>query len=136
MARHDTTPRRTYDHKIETDLGTMPPFSPIYSLLEVEQLALHEFLEENLANHFICPLSSPAGTPILFIRKKDGLLWLVVDYQGLNRITRKDRYPLLLIPDLLDHLCSTCIFSKINLRGAYNLVQIANGDEWKTTFCT
>jgi len=60
-------PHRAYDHKIETDPGTTPPFGPIYSLLEVEQLALHEFLEENLANHFIRPSSSPASAPILFI---------------------------------------------------------------------
>jgi len=69
MARHDTTPCCAYDHKIETNPGMTPPFGPIYSLLEVKQLALHEFLEENLANHFIRPLSSPAGTPILFIQK-------------------------------------------------------------------
>jgi len=83
-------PHHAYDHKIETDLGMMPPFGPIYSLLEVEQLALCECLEENLANHFICPLSSPASAPILFIQKKDSLLWLMVDHQGLNHITRKD----------------------------------------------
>ena len=33
-------PRRSYDHKIETDEGTSPPYRPIYSLSEVEQLAL------------------------------------------------------------------------------------------------
>ena len=129
-------PHHAYDHKIETDPNMVPPFSPIYSLSEVEQLALHEFLEENLANHFIRPSSSPAGTPILFIRKKDGLLQLAVDYQGLNHITRKDQYPLPLIPNLLDRLRSTRIFSKIDLRGAYNLIRITDGDEWKTAFRT
>jgi len=115
-------PHHAYNHKIETNLGMMPPFGPIYSLSEVRQLALHEFLEENLTNHFIHPLSSPAGTPIHFIQKKDSLLWLAVDYRGLNHITRKDRYPLPLIPNLLDHLCSTHIFSKIDTWGVYNLV--------------
>ena len=95
-------PRRPYDHKIKLEDSATPPFRPIYSLSEVEQLALHQFLDENLANHFIRPSQSPSGTPILFIKKKDGLLRLAVDYRGLNRITRKDRYPLPLIPDLLD----------------------------------
>jgi hypothetical protein len=129
-------PRRPYDHKIDIELDTTPPFSPIYSLSEVEQLALREFLDENLANHFIRPSSSSAGAPILFIRKKDGSLRLTVDYRGLNRITKKDRYPLPLIPDLLDRLRSANVYMKIDLRGMYNLVRIAKGDEWKTAFHT
>ena len=129
-------PRRSYDHKIELEDGTTPPFGPIYSLSEVEQYALRQFIDENLANHFIRPSQSPSGAPILFIRKKDGSLRLAVDYRGLNRITRKDRYPLPLIPDLLDRLRAARVFTKIDLRGAYNLVRIAEGDEWKTAFRT
>ena len=129
-------PRRPYDHKIELEGGTTPPFGPIYSLSEVEQFALRQFLDENLANHFIRPLNSPSGAPVLFIKKKDGSLRLAVDYRGLNRITRKDRYPLPLIPDLLDRLRSARVFTKIDLCGAYNLVHIAEGNEWKTAFRT
>ena len=71
----------------------MPLFSPIYPLSKVEQLALQEFLEKNLANQFICPSQSPMGAPILFIKKKDGSLYLTVNYCSLNKITKKDRYP-------------------------------------------
>ena len=129
-------PRRPYDHSIALEDGTTPPFGPIYSLSEVEQLALRTFLDENLANEFIRPSQSSAGAPVLFIKKKDGSLRLAVDYRSLNRITKKDRYPLPLIPDLLDCLRSARSFTKIDLRGAYNLVRIADGDEWKTTFRT
>ena len=129
-------PRCSYDHKIELEDGATPPFGPIYSLSEVEQLALRQFLDENLSNHFIRPSQSPSGAPILFIKKKDGSLRLAVDYRGLNRITRKDRYPLPLIPDLLDRLHAANVFTKIDLRGAYNLIRIAEGDEWKTAFRT
>ena len=94
----------SFDHKIETEAGTSP-YGPIYSLSEVEQLALREFLNE-LADHFIGPSHSSAGAPILFIRKKDGSLRLAVDYRELNRITKKDSYPLSLILDLLDRLRS------------------------------
>ena len=55
---------------------------------------------------------------------------------SLNRITRKDRYPLLHITDLLDALQKAWIYTKIDLRSAYNLVCIAKGDEWKTAFWT
>ena len=83
-------PHHPYDHKIELEDSATPPFRPIYSLSEVEQLALHQFLDENLTNHFICPSQSPSGAPILFIKKKDSSLHLAVDYCSLNHITRKD----------------------------------------------
>jgi hypothetical protein len=129
-------PRRHHDHHINLMDNSSPPFGPIYSLSEVEQLALREFLDENLSNHFIRPSQSSAGAPILFIKKKDGSLRLAIDYRGLNKITKKDRYPLPLIPDLLDHLRSARTFTKLDLRGAYNLVQIADRDKWKTAFRT
>jgi hypothetical protein len=129
-------PQHPYNHQIELEPGTTLPFSPIYSLSKVEQLALKEFLNENLANQFIHPSQSPTGAPIPFIKKKDGSLHLAINYQGINRITKKDRYLLPLIPVLLDCLCSAHKFTEINLCSAYNLVHIADGDEWKTAFCT
>jgi hypothetical protein len=97
-------PRRHHDHRIDLMDNSSPPFGPIYSLSKVEQLALRKFLDENLSNHFIRPSQLSAGAPILFIKKKDGSLRLAVDYRGLNKITKKDQYPLPLIPDLLDRL--------------------------------
>ena len=60
----------------------------------------------------------------------------MVNYQGLDKITKKFRYPLPLISDLLDCLRSAKIFTKIDLRSAYNLLRIKEGDEWKTAFRT
>ena len=81
-------------------------------------------------------MSSPHGAPVLFIKKKDGSLRLCVDFRGLNKIMKKDQYPLPLISNLLDSLCKARIYTKINLRHVYHLVHIAKGDEWKTTFQT
>ena len=53
---------------------------------------------------FIQPTTSLYGALVLFV-KKDDLLHLYVDFYGLNHIFKKDRYPLLLISDLLDLLC-------------------------------
>jgi len=127
---------RPYDLKINLVDDAMPPLGPIYSLSEAEQIALREYIAENLSNGFIKQSTSPCGAPILFVKKKDGSLRLCVDYRGLNRVTRKDRYPLPLIPDLLDRLRTAKRFTKLDLRGAYNLVRIAAGDEWKTAFRT
>jgi len=59
-------------------------------LSKFKQEALKEFIDKNLTNGFICSMSSPHGTPVLFIKKKDGSLWLCVDFHGLNKITKKD----------------------------------------------
>ena len=127
---------RLYDCPIDLQEGTSPPFGPIYGLSEPELEALRTYLNENLEKGFIQPSKSPAGAPILFVKKKDGSLRLCVDYRGLNKITVRNRYPLPLIPELLDRLRCAQVFSKIDLRGAYNLVRIKPGDEWKTAFRT
>jgi hypothetical protein len=61
---------------------------------------------------------------------------MCVDYRGFNKITIKNRYPLPLIFGLFNQLGQAKIYTKIDLRRAYNLVQIKRGDEWKTTFQT
>ena len=85
---------------------------------------------------FIRPSRSPHGVPVLFIWKKDSLLHLCCNFQGINRVSKKDRYPLPLINDLLDAPRKAQIYTKIDLRHAYHLIRIANGNKWKTTFQT
>jgi len=127
---------RPYDLKIDLEEGAQPPVGPIYSLSASEQEALKKFIEENLNTGFIRPTSSPHGILVLFVKKKDGLLYLCVDFRRLNRISKKDCYPLPLISDLLDSPRKAQVYSKIDLHHAYHLVRIANGDEWKTAFRT
>ena len=61
---------------------------------------------------------------------------ITLPHRGLNKITKKDRYPLPLISDLLDTPWKARLYTKIDLRHAYHLVRIVDGDEWKTTFRT
>src|SRR5258707_2763613 len=129
-------PHWLYDLKINLEEGVKPFHGPIYSLSPLELTALREFLEENVQNGFIHPSKSLWGSPVLFIKKKDGSLRLCIDFRALNRVTEKDRYPLPLIPDLLNSLGLARIYSKIDLKHAYHLVRIAEEDEPKTTFRT
>jgi len=127
-------PHRDYDLKIELEEGTSPPLGTLYSLSPVELSALRTFIDENLNTGFIRPTASSHAAPVLFVKKKDGSLCLCIDFQGLNKITKKDHYPLPLISDLLDSPSCAKIYSKVDLRHAYHLVRIAPGDEWKTAF--
>src|SRR5258706_7637290 len=127
-------PHWLYDLKIDLEEGAKPFHGPIYSLLPPELTALRDFLEENTKNRFIHPSKSPWGSPVLFIKKKDRSLHLCIDFHALNRVTEKDCYPLPLIPDLLNATAPARIYSKINLKHAYHLVHIVEGDEVKTAF--
>src|SRR5258708_2702856 len=129
-------PHRPYDLQINIEEGAKPVHRPIYSLSPPELVALREFLEEHTRSRFIHPSKSPWGSPILFVKKKDGSLRLCMDFRALNRVTEKDHYPLPLISDLLMSPAPTRIYSKIDLKHAYHLVHIAEGDEPKTAFHT
>jgi hypothetical protein len=127
---------RSYDLKIELEDGTEPPLGQLYHLSPKELDALRIFLDKHLVTGAIQSSSSPHGAPVLFVPKKNGSLRLCVDFRGLNKITKKDRYPLPLISDLLDAPKKAKIYTKLDLRHAYHLVRIAEGDEWKTAFRT
>ena len=123
-----------YDHKIELEPGTIPPFGLIYPLSESELRVLRKYLNEMLVSGKIVRTTSPAAAPILFVPKPDGTLRLCIDYRGLNKITRKNRYPLPLMNELGDRLGKARYFTKLDLKNGFYLLRIAKGDEWKTTF--
>ena len=109
----------------------------LYTLfLAFKQEALKEFIEKNLNIDFIQPTLSLYSVLVLFVKKKDGSLYLCVDFCGLNHIFKKDCYPLLLISNLLNLLYKAWIYSKIDLCHVYYLVHIADSNEWKTVFRT
>ena len=118
-----------WDYKIKLKPGKQPTFGPIYALSEKELGTLRQYLEENIKKGFIKKSQSPAGYPILFIPKKDGILRLYIDYRKLNDITIKNRYPLPSISELQDRLSRAKYFTKLDLRGAYNLIRIKAGEE-------
>jgi Reverse transcriptase (RNA-dependent DNA polymerase)/RNase H-like domain found in reverse transcriptase/Integrase zinc binding domain/Retroviral aspartyl protease len=129
-------PHRPYDVDIELEEGKTPPFGPLYRLTPPEREALTEYVNKNLKRGHVRSSTSSAGAPVLFIRKKTGELRLCVDYRGLNAITKKNRYPVPLVHDILDRVQGCKIFSVIDLKSAYSHLRIKEGDEWKTAFRT
>jgi hypothetical protein len=87
-------PHHPYNDKIPLEDGFQPPFGLLYSLSCLELEELKRWLEENLSKGFIYTSSSPATMLILLVKKGHGLLYLVVDYQGINEGTIKNYYPL------------------------------------------
>lgn len=87
----------------------------IYLLNLEEQKQLDTFLEENLQSGRIRPSKSPMASPFFFVKKKDRSLRLVQDYRRLNDIMIKNKYPLLLIQELLDKLKKARYFTKLDV---------------------
>ena len=93
------------DHEIQLEMvdrkDPQVPWGPLYNMSRDELLVLRKTLTEYLDKGFVRASNSPAAAPVLFVRKPGGGLRFCVDYRGLNRITRKDHYPLPLIYETL-----------------------------------
>ncbi|GJU90453.1 putative reverse transcriptase domain-containing protein, partial [Tanacetum coccineum] len=107
-----------------------------YRLKPSEMKELSEQLQELSDKDFIRPSSSPWGSPVLFVKKKDGSFRMCIDYRELNKLTVKNRYPLPRIDDLFDQLQGSSIYSKIDLRSGYHQLRVREQDIPKTAFQT
>lgn len=106
----------------------------VYLLSLDEQAELDSFIMENVASGHICPSKSPMASLCFFIKKKDGTLGLIQDYQALNMITIKNRYPLPLISELIRQLHGARYFTRLDVCWGYQNIRIKKGDEWKAAF--
>jgi hypothetical protein len=112
----DSLPERhKWDHAIELEREPSPGFRKVYLMTPTEQTEMGAFLKEALAMGCIRQSKSPLGALVFFIKMKDGKLRFVQDYRALNAITRKDRYLLLLINDLIHRLKGARYFTKLDV---------------------
>ncbi|GJT09712.1 putative reverse transcriptase domain-containing protein [Tanacetum coccineum] len=109
-------PTRQVEFQIDLIPGAAPVARAPYRLSPSEMKELSEQLKELSDKGFIRPSSSPWGAPVLFVKKKDGSFRMCIDYQELNKLTVKNRYPLPRIDDLFDQLQGSSVYSKIDLR--------------------
>ncbi|GJX13816.1 putative nucleotidyltransferase, ribonuclease H [Tanacetum coccineum] len=72
----------------------------------------------------------------LFVKKKDGTFRMCIDYSKLNKLNKKNRYPLPRIDDLFDQLQGSSDNSKINLMSGYHQLRVREEDIPKTMFRT
>jgi hypothetical protein len=73
----------------------------------------------------------------MFVRKPGGGIRLCIDYRKLNAISRKDRYPLPLIDDIMTLLLGCQVMTRLDIRYAFNRIRMATTeDEDLTTFAT
>ena len=127
-------PDRHLFHTIPLYSDHAPPSRPAYRLALPELEEAQKQVADLLAQGLIQPSCSPFSSPVLFVKKKDGTLRMVIDYRGLNRITIPDRYPLPRIDDLLDKLQGAVCFTSLDLLSAYHQIRLQDDDVPKTAF--
>ena len=79
----------------------------------VELKELKEQLKDLIEKVFIRPSDSPWGASILFVKKKDGFLRICIDYDQLNKVTIKNKYPLSRIDNFFDQIRLLLVFLRL-----------------------
>lgn len=118
-ASDELPPRRANDYRIELEEGktveSAVSYSPLYKQTTEELEAARDYIVDNLNKGFIGPSTAPFASPILMARKPGGGLRFCVDYRKLNAITRKDRYPIPLVDELMERISGAKIFTKLDI---------------------
>ena len=109
-------------------------FESIYNLFMFELKTLRKYLNKNLINDFIVLFNFSIDFSILFVKKKNDLFCLCVDYKERSAITIKNKHSLFLISKLFVLTQETIIFTKLNFRSTHHSIRIRKNDEWKIAF--
>nr|ABF97995.1 retrotransposon protein, putative, Ty3-gypsy subclass [Oryza sativa Japonica Group] len=97
-------PKREIEFRIDLAPGTTSLYKRPYCMAANELAEVKKQLEELKEKGYIRPSTSPWGTPVIFVEKKDKTKRMYVDYRALNEVTLKNKYPLPRIDDLFDQL--------------------------------
>ncbi|GKD51856.1 hypothetical protein Tco_1280832 [Tanacetum coccineum] len=107
-------PTRQEEFQIDLMPGVAPVARTPYRLAPSKMKELSEQLQELSDKDFIRLSSSPWGTPVLFVKKKDESFQMCIYYQELNNLTVKNRYPLSRIDDLFEEESIDNGFARFN----------------------
>ena len=122
-------------HHIET--GYHPPIrSRPYRVPHAQKEATEEHIDDMLHRNVIQPSVSPWASPVVLVPKSDGSSRFCVDFRKVNKITKKDSYPLPLISESLEALGGAKFFSSLDLVLGYWQVEIDPVSREKTAFVT
>ncbi|UYV79051.1 K02A2.6-like [Cordylochernes scorpioides] len=122
-------------HKITTG-DARPLKRRPYRVSPSERKIIQEEVDRMMEIGVVQPSESPWASPVVLVRKIDGSVRFCVDYRGLNKVTKKDVYPLPRVDDALDCLKGAKIYSTLDLKSGYWQISVDEADREKTAFIT
>lgn len=129
-------PQRVFDHDIPLMTRVKPVNLWPYRYNPAQKDEIERQVTEMLRQGIIQPSTSPFSSPVLLVQKKDKTWRFCVDYQHLNAVTIKNKYPLPIIDELLDELAGSDWFTSLDLRADYHQIHMRPEDKHKTAFKT
>lgn len=120
------------EHKIIVDV---PPIkSRYYPVSPAIQERINKELEYMLQNDIVEPSESSWSSPVLLVPKPNNTWRFCVDYRNLNKVTKKDAYPLPYVSAILDKLRNAQYLSSLDIKSAYWQVPVAKESREYTAF--
>lgn len=120
------------EHKIIVD--SQPIKSRYYPVSPAIQERINEELKYMIENDIVEPSNSSWSSPVLLVPKPNNKWRFCVDYRKLNRVTKKDAYPLPYISTILDKLRNAQYLSSLDIKSAYWQVPVAQESREYTAF--
>ena len=93
-----------------------------------DQEEIKRQVEELVTSGRIRPSTSPFVASAMLRDKKDKSRRMVIDYRALNKLTRKDKYPLPRIDEMLEKLATGKHFTKMDLSSGFHQIRIRQRD--------
>jgi Reverse transcriptase (RNA-dependent DNA polymerase) len=134
---HRFPPSQSEDHAIILREGAPPSINcKVFALNKDEEEATKKFIAENLKLGYIELSNSLWSSPWFFIKKKDGSLRPVQDYQTVNEWTVCNVFPIPHIKQILESLHGCTLFTALDIHWGYHNIWIHPKDRWKAAFKT